>query len=127
MHKVPSEIAIHERLFTEARTYAEKANVVDYLEDRIEFARTGEVRISRDAGPLNLRRIALAAQRISEAAREISIDISIRVPALRLVDNARDIRREIADRVAEIIQTIRNRMNFRAKERAVARDWDLGR
>jgi hypothetical protein len=32
---VPAEIAIRERLFTEARSYAEKSNVADCVEDRL--------------------------------------------------------------------------------------------
>jgi hypothetical protein len=34
-----SPIAIREPLFTEARSYAEKATVADYVVDRIEFTR----------------------------------------------------------------------------------------
>ena len=45
----PSETAIRERLFTEARSYAEKANVADYVDDRIAFMRTGQIEIRRDA------------------------------------------------------------------------------
>ena len=44
----PSETAIRERLFTEARSYAEKANVADYVDDRITFMRTGQIEIRRD-------------------------------------------------------------------------------
>lgn len=127
IRKAPTEAAIRERLFTEARSYAEKANVVDYVEDRIEFARTGKIRISRDTGPLNVRRIALTAQRMLEAAREISTGTSISISAWWLFDSALYVRREIANRMAEIIQTIRSRIDLRAKERTVAREWDLGR
>lgn len=37
------------------------------------------------------------------------------------------IRREVSDRVAEIIQTIRSRIDLRGKARSVAREWDVGR
>ena len=66
----PSETAIRERLFTEARSYAEKANVADYVEDRIAFMRTGQIEIRRNDNSLNLGRIARAAQRIFEATWE---------------------------------------------------------
>jgi hypothetical protein len=62
-----------------------------------------------------------------EAAREISVGTPMSLPAWRLVDSARHIRREIADRVAGLIQTIRSRIDLRAKERGVTREWDLGR
>lgn len=127
IRRAPTEAAIRERLFTEARSYAEKANVVDYVEDRIEFTRTGKIQIRRDAGPLKVRRVALAAQRMLEAAREASAGTSISLPIWRLVVSARHIRREIANRVAEIVQMVRSRIDSRAIARSVAREWDLGR
>jgi hypothetical protein len=81
---VPAETAIRERLFMEARSYAEKANVVDYVEDRVDFIRSGQIK-TRGAGSLNLGRVARAAQRIFEAAREISSDHPVNFPAWRLV------------------------------------------
>ncbi|RQH06874.1 MobF family relaxase [Bradyrhizobium sp. RP6] len=124
---VPTEIAVRERLFTEARSYAEKANVVDYVEDRIDFMRTGRIQVRRHAGPLNLGRVARAAQRLLEAAREISSEPSMTVPAWRLVDRARYSYREIAQRVAEVVQSVRVRIDLRVKGRAVAREWDVSR
>jgi len=49
--KAPTEAAIRERLFTEAGSYTEKANVADCVDDRIQFARTGIIQVRRDAGP----------------------------------------------------------------------------
>jgi ATP-dependent exoDNAse (exonuclease V) alpha subunit len=62
-----SKTSTRERLFAESRSYAEKANVVDYVSDRIAFMRTGHVDIQRDARSLNITRIARSAQRIFEA------------------------------------------------------------
>src|SRR5260370_14205582 len=56
----PSELVIPDRLFTEARSYAEKVNVAD----RIDFMRTGQVELARDARSLSLSRGARAAQPI---------------------------------------------------------------
>ena len=46
VHTAASQTAVRERLFTEAGSYAEKANVSDYAADRIEFMRTGEIEIT---------------------------------------------------------------------------------
>jgi hypothetical protein len=125
--KVPGEAAIRERLFNEATSYAEKVNVVDFAEDRIEFARTGQLQMRGEPGSLNLARIALAARRMLEAAREISADTSLNIPVWRLIDRARHIRQDIAQRVHQTIQAIKNRIDFRAKARTVAREWDRRR
>jgi hypothetical protein len=121
---VPAEIAIRERLFTEARAYAEKSNVADYVEDRIDFMRTGQIRMRRDAGSLNLGRVARAAQRILEAAREISSDRSVSFPAWRLVESMRHVR-QLAQRVADVVRVVKARIAFRTKEHAVGREWDI--
>jgi hypothetical protein len=60
--------------------YAEKAKVADYIEDQIEFMRTGQIEMRRDATSLNLSRVARAAQRIVEAALEKSSDRSLNFP-----------------------------------------------
>jgi hypothetical protein len=122
----PTELAVHERLFSEATSYVEKVNVVDFAEDRIEFARTGQLQIRREPGSLNLARVALSARRILEAAREISVDTSLTIPVLRLIDSARHIRQDIAQRVSQTLQAIRNRIDIGAKERTVTREWDPG-
>lgn len=125
--KVPGEAAVRERLFNEATSYAEKINVVDFADDRIEFARTGQLQMRREAGSLNVGRVARAAWRMLEASRETSADASLTIPVWRLIDSARHIRQDIAQRVRQTMQTIKNRINFRAKERTVAREWDRGR
>jgi len=122
-----TEIAIREQLFREARSYAENANVVDYVDDRIEFVRTGQIQLRPHSAPLNLNRVALAAQRILEAAREMTTGASMSLPVWRLVDSARHIRGGITKRLAEIVQTITSRVDFRTKERTVPREWDVGR
>ena len=122
----PMELAVRERLFSEATSYVEKVNVVDFAEDRIEFARTGQLQIRREPGSLNLARVAVAARRILEAAREISVDTSLTIPVWRLIDSARHIRQDIAQRVSQTLQAIRNRIDIGAKERTVTREWDRG-
>ena len=124
---VPSETNIRERLFTEARSYAEKANVADYVEDRIDFMRTGQVELRRDATSLNLGIVARAAQRTFEAAREISSHRSLILLTWQLVESMRHMRRQVSQRVAEVVHVIKTRMELRTKERVVAQDWDITR
>jgi hypothetical protein len=113
-----AESTIRERLFTEARVYAEKRNAADYVEDRVQFTRSGQIKM-RDAVSLNLGRVARAAQRIFEAAREISGDQSV-TPVWWLIDGISYMHREVAQRVSEIVGTIRARIDSRTKERAAA-------
>ncbi|MBW5435326.1 AAA family ATPase [Bradyrhizobium canariense] len=124
---VPGEAAIRERLFNEATSYAKKVNVVDFADDRIEFARNGQLQMRCEAGSLNVGRVARAARRMLEASREMSADTSLTIATWRLIDSARQIRQDIAQRVRQTIQAIKNGMDFRAKERTVAREWDGGR
>ena len=123
----PSETAIRDRLFTEARSYAEKANVADYVDDRITFMRTGQIEIQRDKHSLNLGRVALAAQRIFEATRERSGDRSWIIPVWRFVESVRHIQRQVSERVAEVVRAVRARIEYSVNERAVVRTWDIGR
>ncbi|WFU72911.1 MobF family relaxase [Bradyrhizobium sp. CB2312] len=124
---VPGEAAIRERLFSEATSYAEKVNVVDFADDRIEFARTGQLQMRCEPGSLNVGRVARAARRMVEASREMSAETSLTIAAWRLVDSARHIRQDIAQRFRQITQAIKDRINFRAKERRVARELGRGR
>jgi hypothetical protein len=76
---------------------------------------------------LNLGRVARAAQRVVEATWEKSGDRSLIVPVWRLVDSMRHMRREISERVAEVVRAVRARIERRTTERAVAREWHLER
>jgi hypothetical protein len=125
LRTVPSDNAIRERLFTEARSYAEKANVADYVVDRIDFMSTGQIKIRRDARSLNLGIVARAAQRTFEVAREMSSDRSLILPAWRLVESMRHMQRQISQRVAEVVRVVRARIQRRTRERAVAQEWDI--
>lgn len=124
---VPGEAAIRERLFHEATSYAEKVNVVDFVDDRVEFARTGQLRLRPEVGTLNVGRVARAARRMLEASRELSAGSSLSMPVWRLIDRARHIRQDIAQRVRQIIQAIKDGIDFRAQERAATRELDRGR
>jgi hypothetical protein len=126
---IPSDILIREKLFTEARTYVEKANVADYVEDQIDFMRTGQIQLprDRDTGGLNFGRVARAAQRIFKAARETASEHSLSMPAWRMVESVRHMPRQATQRVAALVRVISARIEHRRRERAVAQDRDLGR
>lgn len=129
VHAAPADILIREQLFTEARTYIEKINVADHVEDQIEFMRTGQINLPRtsEAGRLNLGRVAQAAKRLCEVAREATSERPLIMPVWRLVEGARQMRRQVAGRVAEVVQVIRARIELRGKERTAPREWDIGR
>lgn len=124
---IPSNTAIRERLFAEARSYAEKANVVDYVRDRIAFIRSGEIEISQNASSLNLGRVAQAVRRLLEAIWDEAEDRSLSVPFWRLVERMRHMQRQISERVTEVIRSVTTRIELRGKERAVVREWDISR
>ncbi|PSO21431.1 conjugal transfer protein [Bradyrhizobium sp. MOS003] len=124
--KAPGEAAIFERLFHEAKSYAEKVNVVDFVDDRIEYVRTGQLRMRRETGSPDVGRVARAARRMLEASREMLADTSLAVPVWRLIGSACQIRQDIAQRVRQTIQAINSRINLRDKERRPAREWDRG-
>lgn len=115
VRSAPSETAIREQLFTEARSYAEKANVADYVLDRINFMRTGQIDVRRETRSLNLGHVARTAQRICEAAREMSTDRSLLFPVWRFVESMRQAQREVSQRVAEVVHSIRARIELEPK------------
>jgi len=127
LRTIPSDNAIRERLFMEARSYAEKANVADYVVDRIDFMRSGVIEIRPDVTSLNLSRVARAAQRIFEVAREMASDRPLILPNWRLVESMRHIQRQVSQRVAEVVRVVRARIERRTKERVVTQDWDISR
>jgi conjugative relaxase-like TrwC/TraI family protein len=69
----PTRSALQERLFSEARRYHEKANVVDHVADRMSFITTGIVELARPPGNLDIGIVAKAAGRIQTAARHIGV------------------------------------------------------
>ncbi|PZP66059.1 ATP-dependent DNA helicase [Methylorubrum populi] len=66
-----SEAELRERLFVEARRYAEKANVVDHVEDRSAFVRDGVIPSPRPEMRLDLQRTFTAAQALRRVLQEM--------------------------------------------------------
>jgi hypothetical protein len=123
----PSATAVREQLFAEARSYSEKANVVDYVADRISYIRTGQVEIKRDIRLFNLGRVAQAARRTIEATWEVAGDRAVALPCWRFVRSLRHIKRQVSERVAEVIGAVRARMVSRTNDYVVTREWDISR
>ncbi|WP_375454351.1 MobF family relaxase [uncultured Methylobacterium sp.] len=70
--RVPSNAELHERLFVEARRYADKVNVVDHVEDRTAFVRSGVIPPARAEARLDVERGFLAGRLLRAILQEIA-------------------------------------------------------
>ena len=68
----PSDAELQERLYVESRRYSEKRNVVDHVEDRTAFVRTGTLPPPRPGQPLDVRRGFAAGRRLGALMRELA-------------------------------------------------------
>lgn len=66
-----SRAELHERLFTEARRYAEKTNVVDHVEDRAIFVRTGVIPPQGASPTIDVTRAFTPARALRRVLHEI--------------------------------------------------------
>jgi hypothetical protein len=69
-----TRFALQERLFTEARRYNEKANVVDYVGDRTKFIETGNVELPRPQTGSGIVLVVEAARRLELATRSVKLN-----------------------------------------------------
>ena len=85
--RIPAtDTMVLERLFREARTYHEKANVVDYAADRVAFMRDAELGVREHVAPgIDVGRAVRAARALREAAAWLGIERLV-VPAWRVID-----------------------------------------
>jgi plastocyanin len=99
---VPSTAELHERLFVEARRYSEKVNVVDHVEDRTAFVRTGTIPAPSEDVRLDVQRGFAAGRAFRAVMQEISV-----APALMLRQLARlgqQTRKRLPQHIARIIE-----------------------
>ena len=68
----PSDAELRERLYIESRRYGEKRNVVDHVEDRAAFVRTGTLPPPRPERALDIRRGFEAGRRLRAVMREVA-------------------------------------------------------
>ena len=102
----PTSTAMLERLFVESRQYREKANVVDYVEDRNDFIATGEVSVSGPDKSWSIRSALRASLQLSRLARPFQglwrVVSSVVSPELKkrtpLPEHFRTFRQEISER-----------------------------
>ena len=102
---IPSEAELQERLYVESRRYADKRNVVDHVEDRAAFIRTGTLSPPEPEPRLDLRRGFEAGRRLRAALRELAA-----VPGLMLsqvAQLAQGVERRLADRAQDIAARLR--------------------
>jgi hypothetical protein len=123
----PSKAAVLEQLFMEARSYSEKANVADYVADRITFIRTGQVEVQRELRPFNLGRAAQTARRMLEATWETASDLTSPLTRWRLAKSIHYLHRQLSVRLAKVIRAVASRMQERTSEPTITRDWDISR
>ena len=72
-----SDAELHERLFVESRRYSEKRNVVDHVEDRAAFVRTGTLPPPRPERALDVRRSFEAGRRLGTVMREVAVALAL--------------------------------------------------
>ena len=109
-HRIkPTLVAMRERLFREARQYREKANVVDFCADRVEFVRTGRVTLpvsERVTDPTT--RAVSAARRLREAMAWLDPSRVV-APIWRLVGVGRAFAHELPPKLRLLIETLGER------------------
>lgn len=112
---VPSRAELFERLFVEARRYAEKANVVDHVDDHGSFVRTGKIPSARVEVRLDLERGVQAGRLLRFVLQEMAA-----VPQLTIWQLSRFIRtteRSILLSVRTLIERLHPPMMDRKPDR----------
>ena len=110
----PSDTELHERLYVESRRYSEKRNIVDHVEDRAAFIRTGVLPPSLPEPALDIRRSFEAGRKLRAAMREVAA-----APGLMLVQVVRlaqSVERGLASRVHDIAARLRTSVPARTEE-----------
>ena len=109
----PSDAELYERLYVESRRYSEKRNIVDHVEDRAAFVRTGILPPPHPEPLLDMRRGFEAGRKLRAAMREIAV-----VPALVLSQLTR-FTKSIEGRLARRVLDIAARLSAPYQSRAV--------
>jgi conjugative relaxase-like TrwC/TraI family protein len=123
---IPRQADLLERLYQESRTYREKANVVDFVEDRIGFIRTGVTPSSASVtGTSNVSRAFAAGRALRAVLR--AIEAAPRLMLSQLPRIVRSIERAVPSRVAEVISALRNELATKRRGTSPSRRPDYGR
>lgn len=100
----PPTSDLQERLFHEASQYGEKRNVVDYVEDRQAFVRTGEIRTATDGLSNSLAMRTIQAARAIQRALAWLREAPLPAPAWLYLERMRDRLRDLPRELREIVQ-----------------------
>ena len=112
----PSTAELQERLFVEARRYSEKVNVVDHVEDRAAFLRSGAIPPPRAELRLDLRAGFAAARALRQVLQEMSA--TPRHVLRQLARGVRHVERQVSSQVHRLVEEIRGALpNAIAHER----------
>ena len=117
----PTKSVLHERLFGEARRYNEKANVVDHVEDRMNFIATGIIDTAKPRENLDIGIVAKAAGRIQAAARHfgaVGSDFAVQLRQL----TGLPLNRAMPDDVKTIVDTVKSWIQGRGLRKAYSCD-----
>jgi len=121
----PTSNDVRERLFREARQYGEKRNVVDYVVDRLEFARTGEIHTGEDERHHGFIAKTVEAARALQRALAWLRDAPLPAPAWLFLERARNRLRDLPPALRAIVRTAEPTVS---RDRAHDRSGpDLGR
>lgn len=101
----PSTSELTERLFVEARRYAEKVNVVEHVEDRETFVRTGTIRPHRSETTIDITRGFEAGRALRAALQDIQA--APRLALWHLTRLVQGTERVVAQGFAELVEALR--------------------
>ena len=110
----PSDAELHERLYVESCRYNEKRNVVDYVEDRATFIRTGVLPPPRAELVLDIRRGFEAGRKLRAVMREVAATSGLMLS--QVVRLAQSAERGLASRVQGIAARLRTSVPGRTEE-----------
>ena len=96
----PSDAELHERLYVESRRFSEKRNIVDHVEDRAAFVRTGELPSPLPEPVLDIRRSFEAGRKLRAAMREMAAAPQLLLWRLTLF--AQEVDRRLGERMQSL-------------------------
>jgi ATP-dependent exoDNAse (exonuclease V) alpha subunit len=117
----PTETAMRERLFDEARHYREKTNVADFCPDRAAFLRTERVALAQpEIRKWTVARVMQAARTLREALAWIDPS-TLFVPLWRIIDRRNHPQTRLPENLTSIIDRARQHAQQIKNERP--QDW----
>jgi conjugative relaxase-like TrwC/TraI family protein len=110
----PSDAELQERLYVESRRYGEKRNVVDHVEDRAAFIRTGTISPPRPELGFDVRRSFEAGRRLGAVMREVATAPRLALGRLALL--AQGVDRRLASGMQVLADRLRGHVPLPVQE-----------